>query len=214
MMFHNSPFLLLAVSWDPESRTTYAFLHLASNPDQDYMPHMKRFLTENILQAIHPMLLPILITDSETTATLNDDEYWTSLMQEVESETRQRARDSEIVDPFDLDLPSIVQRLNGCSYFLSLIERESEAVLLHLRQTRDAISDLHIKSPNFETETRTLTRHVDFLIESRKNLSLRLQNLQRRSQTQLAFVRLHSKTSFPTEADSLRADIQFPGAAR
>jgi hypothetical protein len=178
------------------------------------MPRLKHFLTENILQAIHPMLLPILIMDLETTSTLNDDEYWTGLMQEVESETRQRAKDSEIVDPFDLDLPSIVQRLNGCSYFLSLIERESEAVLLHLRQTRDAISDLQIKSPSFETETRTLTRHVDFLIESRKNLFLRLQNLQRRSQIQLAFVCLHSKKSFPPETNSVRADIQFPGAAR
>jgi hypothetical protein len=109
-------------------------------------------------------------------------------MDQIESETRQRPNDSKTIDPLDLDLPSIIQRLNGCSFFLSLIERESEAVLLHLRQAHEAILDLQTKSPRLGEVTHTLVRHVDFLIDSRKNLFLRLQNLQRRSQMQLAFV--------------------------
>jgi len=138
------------------------------------------------------MLLPVLIMDLETNLTLRDDERWTSEINRVENETRQRPDDTETVDPLDLDLPSIVQRLNGCSVFLSLIERESEAVLLHLDQARRVIldlqSDLQSTSPKLGEAARTLIRHVDFLIDSRKSLFLRLQNLQRRSQTQLAFV--------------------------
>jgi len=141
---------------------------------------------------MHPMLLPVLIMDLETNLTLRDDERWTSEINRVENETRQRPDDTETVDPLDLDLPSIVQRLNGCSVFLSLIERESEAVLLHLDQARRVIldlqSDLQSTSPKLGEAARTLIRHVDFLIDSRKSLFLRLQNLQRRSQTQLAFV--------------------------
>ncbi|KAH9203582.1 hypothetical protein DL95DRAFT_142809 [Leptodontidium sp. 2 PMI_412] len=49
------------------------------------------------------------------------------------------------------------------------------------------ISDLQSMSPNLRKSSNQLTGHVNFLISSRKNLFLRLQNLQRRSQTQLAF---------------------------
>ena len=106
----------------------------------------------------------------------------------IENETGRRLYDSEVVDPLNLDLSSIMQRLNGCSVFLSLIERESETVLLYLNQVHD-ILDVQLMSLILGNPCRTLTKYVEFLIISRKNLLLRLQNPQRQSQTQLAFVR-------------------------
>jgi hypothetical protein len=146
---------------------------------------------------MHPLLLPILIIDLETTLTLNDDEGWTSEINDIEEETNQNPNiAAESVETLDLDLPSIVQRLNGCSVFLSLIERESEAVLLHLEQVRSMISELQSMLPRLRQSSNRLIRHVDFLTNSRKNLLFRLQNLQRRSQTQLAFVCSHSGNEF------------------
>jgi hypothetical protein len=140
--------------------------------------------------AMHPILVPVLIMDLETNLTLRDDENWTNELRQIENETTQEPSNCRRVDPFELDLPSIVQRLNGCSVFLSLIERESETVLIHLDHARRVISELqctHLKGPS-----RLLERHVEFLIESRKNVLLRLQNIQRRSQTQLQFVCISS----------------------
>ena len=107
----------------------------------------------------------------------------------IENETGRRLYDSEVVDPLNLDLSSVMQRLNGCSVFLSLIERESEIVLLYLNQVHD-ILDVQLMSLILGNPCRilTLTKHVEILINSRKNLLLWLQNPQRQSQTQLAFV--------------------------
>ena len=195
-MFHHQPLLFLAASWDPQRMITYAFLHCAANPDREYMPSIKRFVTTNPQLAFHPMLIPLLIMDLETDSTLGDDQEWTSIMFQIEIKTQQRPSYTETVDPLDLDLASIVQQLNGCSSFVTLIGRETEAVLIHLRQVREAISDLQIRSPGLEVVSRTLIKHVDFLTESRKNLLLRLQNLQRRSQIQLAFVCSRLTTTF------------------
>lgn len=187
-MFHHCPFWGLAAFWDSEKNVTCAFLHCVSESDRESIPRLKRFLTKSAPLAKHPLLLPILIMDMETNLTLGDDERWTTDINKVEQETRQTPNASKTVDPLDLDLPSIVQRLNGASVFLSLIERESEAVLLHLDQARKMISDLHSTSPNLRQASKILMRHIEFLVNSRKNLLFRLQNLQRRSQTQLAFV--------------------------
>jgi hypothetical protein len=192
-MFHHCPFWCVAASWDPEKNITYAFLHCTSDPEEESIPRIKRFLTKMAPLAMHPMLLPVLIMDLETSLTLRDDENWTGEISGVENDIRQRPCDAETIDPLNLDLPSIVQQLNGCSVFLSLIERESEAVLLHLDQARRAILDVQSMSLGLGESTGTMIRHVDFLINSRKNLMLRLQNLQRRSQTQLAFVCFYRK---------------------
>lgn len=89
--------------------------------------------------------------------------------------------DSEAVDLLNLDLSLIMQRLKGCNAFLSLIELQSKAVLLHLNQVHD-ILDLQLMPVILGNPSRTLTKHVEFLINSPKNLLL---PLQRRSQTQL-----------------------------
>ncbi|KAI9869101.1 MAG: hypothetical protein M1813_002925 [Trichoglossum hirsutum] len=186
-MFHHCPFWCVAASWDPERNITYAFMHCTSEPDRGSIPRIKRFLTGVAPRVMHPILLPLLIMDMETDLTLGDDEDWTLEINKIENETRQAPRVAQAVDPLDLDLPSIVQRLNGCSVFLSLIERESEAVLLHLDQARGMILSLESDLPGHKKSTDMLIRYIDFMINSRKNLFLRLQNLQRRSQTQLAF---------------------------
>lgn len=187
-MFNHNPFWCLAASWDPKTRITYAFLHCTSDPKEECIPHIKQFLARVPQHATQPMLLPVLIMDLETNLTLHDDEDWTNVVLDIEEKTRQRPRESEQLDPRSLDLPLIVQKLNGCSVFLSLIERESEAVLLHLELARKITLSLQAAPPGHEELTRKLIMHIDFLVESRKNVLLRLQNLQRRSQTQLAFV--------------------------
>jgi hypothetical protein len=187
-MFQHCPFWGLAAFWDAEKNITYAFLHCISEVDRESIPRFKRFLTELAPWAMHPMVLPVLIMDLETNSTLVDDEHWTTEIKKVERETRQEPDAAKVVGSLDLDLPSIVQRMNAASVFLSLIERESEAVLLHLDQARRMVSDLQSTSPRLRQSSIMLIRHIEFLVNSRKNLLFRLQNLQRRSQTQLAFV--------------------------
>lgn len=109
-------------------------------------------------------------------------------IQDIEEQTKQSPLEFKAFNQRDLDFPSIVQKLNGCSVFLSLVERESEAVLLHLDLARRTTLNLHATPVREEEVNRKLIKHIDFVVESRKNLLLRLQNVQRRSQTQLAFV--------------------------
>ena len=185
-LFRHCPFWSVAASWDQETNVTYAFLHCTSDAEEQSIQRLKRYVSKLAPLAMHPILIPVLIMDLETNLTLRDDENWTSVLSEIERETRQGPRGGRRADPFDLDLPSIVQRLNGCSVFLSLIERESETVLIHLDHARRAISELQCAC--LDKSNRLLERHIKFLTESRKNLLLRLQNVQRRSQTQLQFV--------------------------
>jgi len=199
-MFHHSPFWSLAAFWDPSTNITYAFLHCTSDPEEDSTPRLKHFLTESAPHSLHPLLLPLLIMDLETNLTLRDEEEYTRDINSIEEETKQAPGTSATpVNSLDLDLPLTVQRLNGCSIFLSLIERESAAVLLHLETLRSMTSELHSSNPKLATSGKRLLMHVDFLTNSRKNLFLRLQNLQRRSQTQLDFV----KFPFPLEQPPL-----------
>jgi hypothetical protein len=124
--------------------------------------------------------------DLETALTLNDDEEWTSEISSIERTTGQSPHMRDKVDPRALDVLSLVQRVNGCAVFLSLIERESEVVLLHLEEARRMIVELAERSKL--GGEKGLNRHVDFLVASRKNLVLRLRNLEKRCRIQLAFV--------------------------
>jgi len=187
-MFHHEPLWYVAASWDPEANTTYAFMHCTADPEWGYISAIKQALAEMPPRGTLPMLLPILIMDLETNGTLGDDEEWTETIRDIENQTKQRPRETDTVDVQSLDLPSIVQRLNGASIFLSLIEKESEIVLLQLAQVRQALSDFEVKHLGVAEPSRSLMHQVDFLVVSRKSLFVRLQNLQRRCQTQLAFV--------------------------
>lgn len=188
-MLHHCPFWALAATWNPEKNITYAFFHCTSDTEQESIPRLTRLLNKTTPQYMHPILLPVIIMDLETALTLNDDEAWTLEINDIEEETRQKHNSvAKPLNPHELDLASIIRRLNGGSVFLSLIERESEAVLLHLEQSRRMILKLPSMSGALRQPTKGLISHIDFLVNSRKNLFIRLQNLQRRSQTQLAFV--------------------------
>ncbi|KAE9372926.1 hypothetical protein N431DRAFT_505193 [Stipitochalara longipes BDJ] len=190
-IFHHSPFWSLAAFWDSTTNITYAFLHSTSDPEEDSILRLKRFLTKSAPQSLHPLLLPLLIMDLETNLTLRDEEKYDSEINTIEEHIRQTPSiAANTVDQIDINRPLIVQQLNGCSVFLPLIERESEAVLLHLEQLHSMISELHLKNPKLALLSKRLLMHVDFLANSRKNLFLRLQSLQRRSQTQLAFLNI------------------------
>lgn len=185
-LFHHCPFWSVAAFWDRERNITYALLHCTSDAGEQSIQRLRRYVSKMAPLAMHPILIPVLIMDLETNLTLRDGEEWTTVIDRIEKETRQEPMERRNVDPFELDLPSLVQQLNGCSVFLSLIERESETVLIHLGYARRVISELQFTC--LDEPNRLLKRHVEFLIESRRNALLRLQNIQRRSQTQLQFV--------------------------
>lgn len=54
------------------------------------------------------MLLLLLIMDLETDSTLKDDQEWTSVMMEIENETKQKLGCTMTVNPLDLDLASVI----------------------------------------------------------------------------------------------------------
>ena len=117
-MFHHCPF------WHPRIRreilhtpTCTALQNQMKNP----FP-LSNASSPGWLRILHPLLLPVLIMDLETNLALRDDGRWTREINEIEDETGRRLYDSEVVNPLNLDLSSIMQRLNGCSVFLSLIE--------------------------------------------------------------------------------------------
>jgi hypothetical protein len=165
-------------------------MHCTADPEREYISAIKQALAEMPPRGTLPMLLPILIVDLETNGTLIDDEEHTETIQDIENQTKRGLPETNPVAVQSLYLPSIVQRLNRASIFLSLIENESEMVLLQLAQMRKALLDLQSKHSSLTEPSRSLMQQVDFLVVSRKSLFLRLQNLQRRCQTQLAFVRL------------------------
>jgi hypothetical protein len=142
-LFHHCPFWALAAFWDSEKNISYAFLQCTEESGRSSIPRLERFLAKSAPQDLHPLLVPVLIMDLETNLTLVDNERWTIEINNAESETGQEPdRTTKTLDPFSLDLPGIVQRLNACSIFLSLIEEESELVLLHLDQALNMVSNL------------------------------------------------------------------------
>jgi hypothetical protein len=184
-LFHHYPFYTIAASWDPKSNITHAYLHCRAPADFQCISLYKEFLIRTATSSLHPVLLPVLVMDLETDGTLRDDEEWTSEISDIEDETSE-----EELDVLELNLSAIMQRLNAGSVFLSKIERECETVLLHLEKAQKMILDVLDLSSIMQRPGNVLMKHVTHLVDSRKNLSFRLQNLQQRSQTRLAFVSL------------------------
>jgi hypothetical protein len=180
---------MMAASWDPKTNTTYAYLHCRADPEEGSIDRIKRFLYEMAPTALHPILLPILVMDLETDLTLRDDSILHSDVLNIETKTS-----GGIVDILELDLPSMVENLNATSVFISKIERDCESALLHLEKAKTMISEITVLCSLITKPSNTLRRHVDFLIDSRKDVFCRLQNLQRRTQTRLALVSYHYYT--------------------
>lgn len=175
----------MAASWDPQTNTTCAYLQCKSEPEEQSMNRMKKYLATLVSTALHPVILPIIIMDLETDLTLRDDTVYHKEISDIEDDT---GGVGPALDVFALDLPKIVSRLNQASVFLSKIERECETTLLHLEKARAMIMTVRDLCPALEKQSQRLIRHADHLIQSRKNVFFRLQNLQRRSQTRLSLV--------------------------
>jgi hypothetical protein len=187
-MFHHNPFWALAASYDPASKITNVLLHCTSDSYHEPIERLKRYLVSMAPKAMHPLLLPVLITDLDTTLTLQDCMHWKETLAEVAHETGQNANAlsaSRPADPLALDFPSVVQRLNGCSMFVYAIQRECEGMLEQLAQM---VAELSESAAQLQAVSKRLKRHVQFVTTSRKMLLIRLNEIQRGTQTQLSAV--------------------------
>jgi hypothetical protein len=164
---------------------TYAYLQCKSDPEEQSMNRLKKYLTTLAPTALHPLMIPVIIMDLETDLTLRDDTVYHEMISNIEDNT---GGDVPALDVFALDLPMIVSQLNRASVFVSKIERECETTLLHMDKARVMILAIQDLRPNLEKQSRRLIRHVDLLLQSRKNVFFRLQNLQKRTQTRLSLV--------------------------
>jgi hypothetical protein len=160
---------------------------------------------------MHPMMLPVMITDMDTSLALGTFGNAGSMLRKIEAETGQNAlitslgHESVLVDdPLALDLLSLVNRLSKCSANVRVSKKDSEVVLEHLRLIRIVIDEVASGAAPFSSDayghlqssSRELRRHVDYLISSRKILLLRFQEVQLGAQTQLSVVRIYSIPHF------------------
>lgn len=154
---------------------------------------------------MHPMMLPVMIIDMDTSLALGTFANAGSTLRVIEAETGQGALitdiENDIVtvdDPLALDLSSIVERLSRCSSDVRVSEKDSEVVLEHLRLIRISIDEITSCAPAFsdythehlQSASRQLIRHVDYLVSSRMMLLLRFREVQSGAKTQLSVVRL------------------------
>ena len=205
-LFRHSPFWSAAGSYNPASKTTHVLLDCKASASAKSIERLKSYLKSMAVLAMHPLALPLLIIDLETTLTMVDCQQWLTELQKLERETGQRPHGTmeyRPVDPLEIDFPKVVKELNACSVFVRLIERESECVLEQLRVMRITIDELEaqqIPQPclQMQNAAKRLRRQVDFLTTSRTSLLIRLREIQRGAQTQLNFV-----YNFTAQRDSI-----------
>jgi len=152
---------------------------------------------------MHPLMLPVMIIDMDTTLVLGTFANAGSMLRVVEAQTGQNAlitdQENKLVsvdDPLALDLLSLVNKLSRCSSDVRVSEKDSEVVLEHLQLIRREIDELTsgalavLTNANeyLQSSSKGLRRHVDYLISSRKILLLRFQEVQLGAQTQLSVV--------------------------
>ncbi len=141
---------------------------------------------------MHPLMLPVLITEIRTSATFTDLTDAKAMLSDVEEETDMNdfITDAEsasisIDDPLALDLSSLVKRLSTCSVRVRSYERNSEIALEHLRIIRNDIDGLASGvSPlwadvygHFESSSGELKRHIGYLVNCQKILLLLIQEV-------------------------------------
>jgi hypothetical protein len=168
-MFHHQPFWLMAASYDPETKVTCAFLHCTADPDEKCIERITKYIKRMASLAPEPLLLPILIIDLETNLTMRDDQQYTQLLGDI-------THTDEIARLVPAKLSEISAQLKGAAIFLSLIEREGHSVMTQLQ---DIQTELQPSWYRRDTPQQLLV-HLKFLISSRKNLSLRINGLQKR----------------------------------
>lgn len=148
---------------------------------------------------LHPLLLPIIIADLETNLTLRDCEEWKGELDHLEQVTEKHVLCEQIsssspADGEKMDPVTLMQKLNACSVFIRIIERECDGVLEQLPRIQYAIGEVgcwwgHARFANAETKVeRKLRAHVEFLLSSRRLTRIRLDEIQKGTKTQLDVV--------------------------
>ena len=192
----------MAASYDPTTKITNALLHCEYSAGFDSIGRLKRYI-KSMAGQMHPMMLPVMIIDMDTSLALGTFANAGSTLRKIEAETGQNAlissleNDSVSVDdPLALDLSSLVNRLSRCSSDVRVSEKDSEVVLEHLHLIKRDIDEAASGVPPFsakayehlQSSSRQLRHHIDYLISSRKILLLRFQEVQLGAQTQLSVV--------------------------
>jgi hypothetical protein len=161
------------------------------NAKEALIPHLKQFVTNAAASGvIHPLVLALAVIDIETHATLDDDCEFNGLISDIEDEIGF----TNLHDPqLDVALSErkrkeLIQRTNAASLFINRIERESQAVLLHLKEISTMLDGSFAKIPELTFAGASLKNHVRFLVNSRENVFVRLWALQMRCETLLKLV--------------------------
>ena len=159
---------------------------------------MKQFIINTAASGtIHPLVPALAVIDIETHATLGDDLQFNGLISEIEDEIGF----TNMHEPqFDVVLSAqkrkeLIQRTNAASLFINRIERESEEVLLHLKEITTMLDGSFAKIPELTSAGESMKKHVRFLVNSRENVFIRLRALQMRCETLLKLVSSADVTS-------------------
>lgn len=151
----------------------------------------------------YPLILPIIIADLETSLTLRDCEQWKEELDELEQATEKNllCEQTSSPSPSDgekMDPVTLIQKLNACSVFIRIIERESDGVLEQRPSIKDAIGEAaqwwrtaesigEVFSQEMRIQ-RKLRAHIEFLVSSRRLTRIRLDEIQKGTKTQLDVV--------------------------
>jgi len=161
------------------------------NAKEALIPHLKQFVTNAAAAGIiHPLVPALAVIDIETHATWGDDFEFNGIINDIEDEVGF----TNLHEPqLDLKLSTrkrkeLIQRTNGASLFINRIERESQEVLLHLKEIATMLDGSFGKIPELTPAGESLKRHVRFLVNSRENVFVRLRALQMRCETLLKLV--------------------------
>jgi hypothetical protein len=192
----------MAASYDPVTKTTHALLHCEYSEGFDSILRFKQYI-KSMAGQMHPLMLPVMIIDMGTSLALGTFANAGSSLRSIEAETGQSAlitgvgnESVSVDDPLALDLVSLVHRLSKCSSDVRVSGKDSEVVLLHLQLIRSTIDEVASGVPPFsstayehlQSSSIQVRRHVDYLINSRKILLLRFEEVQSGAQTQLSVV--------------------------
>lgn len=189
----------MAASYNPQTNVTTAYLQLTSfNANEILIPHLKQFVTNTAAAGIiHPLVPALAVIDIETHATLGDDLQFSGRIRSIEDEIGfSNLHEPELyVSLSEQKRKELIQRTNAASLFINRIERESQEVLLHLKEIATMLDGSFAKIPELTSAGENLKKHVRFLVNSRENVFVRLRALQMKCETLLKLVSFADVTS-------------------
>jgi hypothetical protein len=180
----------VAASYDPESRITYAYIQQIDTGPSN-MDYFIRYLKAAENAVLHPLLLPILISDLRTSSVMLPVKELGVGLTEIESKlTGSGLTTMRVMNPLDLDLPSISADLLTCSAKANDRARNVEFFLTVLERIGKALDTFTFNaSKQGVLHTAMLRQHVEYLVISNQSMILRLKHMQTVTQTSLSGVR-------------------------